>query len=188
MTTITIILCFWPVFSVFQMINTFISFGRNLHGDHTWSVWDHSDHLCGECWWYKNGCYAGERREDIKVSITHYYWVVTDRKGKVMFSQACVSHSIHNRPHGYSFSARPCYIGLVCIPLECFLVIIFYLRERVGILFTYIHKKFRYVSCEKPESWERTPEQQCCDNFIFVTIFLRKKLIHFRKTVSISGV
>ena len=26
-----------------------------------------------------------------------------------MFSEACVSHSIHNRPHGYWFTAHPCY-------------------------------------------------------------------------------
>ena len=30
---------------------------------------------------------------------------ITDRKGKVMFSQVFV----HNRPHGYSFTAHPCY-------------------------------------------------------------------------------
>ena len=30
-------------------------------------------------------------------------------QGKVMFSQASVSHSVHNRPHGYSFTAHPCY-------------------------------------------------------------------------------
>ena len=35
--------------------------------------------------------------------------IITDRKGKVMFSLVCVSHSIHNRPHGYSFTVRPCY-------------------------------------------------------------------------------
>ena len=26
-----------------------------------------------------------------------------------MFSQACVSHSVHNPPHGYSVTAHPCY-------------------------------------------------------------------------------
>ena len=29
-------------------------------------------------------------------------------QGKVMFSQACVSHSVHNQPHGYSVTANPC--------------------------------------------------------------------------------
>ena len=28
---------------------------------------------------------------------------------KVMFSQASLSHSVHNRPHGYSVPANPCY-------------------------------------------------------------------------------
>ena len=38
-------------------------------------------------------------------SEKHKFGVVcfTDRKGKVMFS-------VHNRPHGYSFTARPCYV------------------------------------------------------------------------------
>ena len=30
-------------------------------------------------------------------------------QGKVMFSQACVRHSVHNWPHGYSVTAHPCY-------------------------------------------------------------------------------
>ena len=30
-------------------------------------------------------------------------------QGKVLFSQVGVSHSVHNRPHGYSITARPCY-------------------------------------------------------------------------------
>ena len=29
-----------------------------------------------------------------------------------MFSQVSVSHSAHNRPHGYSITAHPCY-GMV---------------------------------------------------------------------------
>ena len=28
---------------------------------------------------------------------------------KVMFSQDSTSHSVHNRPHDYSFTAHPCY-------------------------------------------------------------------------------
>ena len=36
--------------------------------------------------------------------------VVADHKGTMaMFSQACVCHSVHNRLHGYSFTAHPCY-------------------------------------------------------------------------------
>ena len=30
-------------------------------------------------------------------------------KGKVMFSEASVSHSVHNRTHSYSVTANPCY-------------------------------------------------------------------------------
>ena len=30
-------------------------------------------------------------------------------QGKVMFSQASVSHSVHYQPHGYSVIAHPCY-------------------------------------------------------------------------------
>ena len=30
-------------------------------------------------------------------------------QGKVMFSEACNSHSVHNRPHGYWFTAHSCY-------------------------------------------------------------------------------
>ena len=38
-------------------------------------------------------------------SGTHCY----QPQGKVMFSQASVSHSVHNRPHGYLDTADPCY-------------------------------------------------------------------------------
>ena len=34
-----------------------------------------------------------------------YLFMLIDRKGKVMFSQV----SVHNRSHGYLFTARPCY-------------------------------------------------------------------------------
>ena len=37
-------------------------------------------------------------------------------QGKVMFSQACISHSVHNRPHGYSVTAHPCYGAVVTHP------------------------------------------------------------------------
>ena len=30
-------------------------------------------------------------------------------QGKVIFSQVYVSHSVDNRPHGYSVTAHPCY-------------------------------------------------------------------------------
>ena len=44
-------------------------------------------------------------------------------QGKVMFSEASVSHSVHNQPHGYLVTAHPCVTARsVCILLECFLV------------------------------------------------------------------
>ena len=33
-----------------------------------------------------------------------------------MFSQACVSHYIHNRPHGFSVTDRTCYGVVVTHP------------------------------------------------------------------------
>ena len=33
----------------------------------------------------------------------------TDHKGKVMFSQVSVSHSVHDWPHGYSVTTHSCY-------------------------------------------------------------------------------
>ena len=39
-----------------------------------------------------------------------------------MFSQACVSHSVQNWPHGYWFTAHPVTAWPVRILLECFLV------------------------------------------------------------------
>ena len=45
--------------------------------------------------------------------------IVTDRKEKVMFSQV----SVHNRPRGYSFTARSCYSTVSTHPtgmLSCF--------------------------------------------------------------------
>ena len=40
-----------------------------------------------------------------------------------MFSQACVSHYVHNRPHGFSVTAHTCYGVVVTHPtgmLSCF--------------------------------------------------------------------
>ena len=44
--------------------------------------------------------------------------LTTDRKGtqgKIMFSQASVSHSVHNRPRGYWFTARYASEMLFCL-------------------------------------------------------------------------
>ena len=44
-------------------------------------------------------------------------------QGKVMFSKGSVSHSVHNRPHGYSVTAYPCYGTVGMYPtgmLSCF--------------------------------------------------------------------
>ena len=40
-----------------------------------------------------------------------------------MFSEASVSHSVHNRPHGYSVTAHPCYSAFGMHPtgmLSCY--------------------------------------------------------------------
>ena len=39
-------------------------------------------------------------------------------QGKVMFSQTSVSHSVRNRPHGYSVTAHPCYSAVGMHPSE----------------------------------------------------------------------
>ena len=59
------------------------------------------------------------------VAIKRYYHyinvlmlMITDRKGKVMFSHVFV----HNRPHGYWFILILVTARSVRIPLECFLV------------------------------------------------------------------
>ena len=45
-------------------------------------------------------------------------------QGKVMFSQASVSHSVHNRPHGFTRSLLILVTAQsTCILLECFLVV-----------------------------------------------------------------
>ena len=49
---------------------------------------------------------------DVNVSGSIYY----RPQGKVMFLQACVSQSVHNRPHGYSVTAHPCYGAVVTHP------------------------------------------------------------------------
>ena len=54
-----------------------------------------------------------------EVGVTTYYY---RPQWKVMFSQAFVSHSIHNRPHGYLVTAHPCYGAVSTHPTECFLV------------------------------------------------------------------
>ena len=41
-------------------------------------------------------------------------------QGKVMFSQACVSHSVHNRPHSYSVTAHHCYCAVGAHPTGMF--------------------------------------------------------------------
>ena len=43
-------------------------------------------------------------------------------QGKVMFSQASVSHSVHNQPHGYSVIVHPCYgmVGMHTGMLSCY--------------------------------------------------------------------
>ena len=56
---------------------------------------------------------------------TYYY----RPQGQVMFSQASVSHSVHNRPHGYSVTAHPCYGAVSTHPTECFLVWQIFLGE-----------------------------------------------------------
>ena len=40
--------------------------------------------------------------------------IFTDRKGRCLSGayQALISHSVHNRPHGHSVTAHPCY-GMV---------------------------------------------------------------------------
>ena len=42
-----------------------------------------------------------------------------------MLSEASVSHSVHNWPHGYSVTAHPCYSAVGTHPtgmLSCFLI------------------------------------------------------------------
>ena len=50
-----------------------------------------------------------------------------------MFLQAPVSHSVHNRPHGYSFTAHPCYGAVGTHPtgmLSCLAMIYAYFVKR----------------------------------------------------------
>ena len=43
----------------------------------------------------------------VKLLLPNIY--IYRQQGKVMFLQASVSHSVHNRPHGYSVTVHPCY-------------------------------------------------------------------------------
>ena len=59
---------------------------------------------------------------DICLSSVTVVVVITNEgcyrpQGKVMFSQASVSHSVHSRPHDYSLTAFPCY-GVVGVHLS----------------------------------------------------------------------
>ena len=47
-------------------------------------------------------------------------WFIIDRKGKVMFPQATVSHYVHNRRQGYSVTAHPCYEAVGTRPTGMF--------------------------------------------------------------------
>ena len=47
-------------------------------------------------------------------------------QGKVMFSGASTSHSVHNWPHGYSVTVHPCYVAFGTHPtgmLSCSLIL-----------------------------------------------------------------
>ena len=74
-------------------------------------------------------CSAGalsNRLSSRKLSIFFYFF---RPQGKVMFSQASVSHSVYNWPHSYSVIAHPCYgaVGthptrmLSCSPIQTIL-------------------------------------------------------------------
>ena len=43
----------------------------------------------------------------VKLLLPNIY--IYRQQGKVMFLQASVNHSVHNRPHGYSVTVHPCY-------------------------------------------------------------------------------
>ena len=51
---------------------------------------------------------------------------------KVMFSQACVSHSVHNRPHGYLVTAQPYYSTVGMHPTGMLLLLKSYFRFESG--------------------------------------------------------
>ena len=73
-----------------------------------------------------------------------------------MFSEACVSHSVHNRLHGYWFTAHPCYGAVGMHPtgmLSCFKV----------ILSSRLHNDefFKYVLCMYLETDIYKYERQC---------------------------
>ena len=57
----------------------------------------------------------------IKVSdVSSVFYYRPQRK--VIFSEACVSHCVHNRPHGYLFIAHPCYGAVGTHPTGMFYV------------------------------------------------------------------
>ena len=52
--------------------------------------------------------------------MRNLHWLPTAREGNVLTG---LCHSVHNRPHGYSFTAHPCFTArLLRILLGCFLV------------------------------------------------------------------
>ena len=62
-------------------------------------------------------------------------------QGKVMFSHACASHSVHCRHHGYSVTVHPCYGAVGTYPtgmlsfLSVLLIFLFFNSMKVfGII------------------------------------------------------
>ena len=59
--------------------------------------------------------------------FTCVFSLITEPQGKEMLSQVSVSHSVHNRPHGYTVTAHSCYGAVGTHPtgmLSCFYEVI----------------------------------------------------------------
>ena len=51
-----------------------------------------------------------------------------------MFSQVSVSHSVHNRPHGYSVTAHPCYGAVDMHPTGMLIAFLFqFVHDRIHL-------------------------------------------------------
>ena len=62
-------------------------------------------------------------KSQVRLILQYILFCFYRPQGKVMFSQASVSHSVHNQSHGYSVTAHPCYSMVRTHPtgiLSCF--------------------------------------------------------------------
>ena len=65
--------------------------------------------------WSEGG--AALRGEPVHNPGNHFL-LLLPTEGKVMFSEASVSHSVHNQSHGYCVTAHPCYSAVGTHPTE----------------------------------------------------------------------